>query len=259
MKHLSLLIALAATCTALLISEADAAADTGRRRSAGPAIHLKSSFSNGASGWQSGFSDYSLQSSGMELESGIEQLPPELGSSETAFRISGHNRSDDLFMFLKRKVTGLQPGATYQVTFRITLASNAGSGCAGIGGAPGEAVMLKAGASEIEPLSVLNSDLFYRMNVDIGGQRLGGSAASAVGNIANGRDDCRGNAPFVAIERLHTHTTAVRANGLGELWLLVGTDSGFEGKTTLYYRSIDVQLLRRSAGAVATAWELNPQ
>ena len=28
----------------------------------------------------------------------------------------------------------------------------------------------------------------------------------------------------------------------GELWLIVGTDSGFEGKTTIYYNRIEVTL-----------------
>jgi hypothetical protein len=34
----------------------------------------------------------------------------------------------------------------------------------------------------------------------------------------------------------------VNANSRGELWLLVGTDSGFEGLTALYYQRIDVTL-----------------
>jgi hypothetical protein len=34
----------------------------------------------------------------------------------------------------------------------------------------------------------------------------------------------------------------VTANSKGELWLMMGTDSGFEGTTTLYYRSIKIKL-----------------
>lgn len=246
MKHFSAGAVLLATLISIEAADADAAGTaTGRRRAAAPALQFTTSFSTGASGWQSGFSDYSISTANLELESGIEPLPPELGSTETAFRISGHNRSDDLFMFLKKKIGGLQPAAIYQVSFRIVFASNAGSNCAGIGGAPGEAVALKAGASETEPLSILQSDLHYRMNVDIGQQSASGTAASVAGNIANGRDDCRGDAPFVTLARIHTHATPVRASQSGELWLLVGTDSGFEGKTTLFYRQIDVRLVRR--------------
>jgi hypothetical protein len=38
-----------------------------------------------------------------------------------------------------------------------------------------------------------------------------------------------GNAPFIA-----------RSNSKGEIWLIIGTDSGFEGTTTLYYTRINV-------------------
>lgn len=34
----------------------------------------------------------------------------------------------------------------------------------------------------------------------------------------------------------------IAANEQGEIWLLVGTDSGFEGKTTLYYEGIGATL-----------------
>jgi hypothetical protein len=35
----------------------------------------------------------------------------------------------------------------------------------------------------------------------------------------------------------------VRTDGQGQLWLLVGTDSGFEGPTALYYQRIDATLI----------------
>jgi hypothetical protein len=35
----------------------------------------------------------------------------------------------------------------------------------------------------------------------------------------------------------------VAANAAGELWLLVGTDSSFEGPTGLYYQEIEVELV----------------
>jgi hypothetical protein len=35
---------------------------------------------------------------------------------------------------------------------------------------------------------------------------------------------------------------SVKSSASGDLWLLVGTDSGFEGQTELYYQRIDVHL-----------------
>ncbi len=109
-------------------------------------------------------------------------------------------------------------------------------------GAPGESVVLKAGASSSEPMSILNSSGYRRMNVNIGDHIQGGSAASMVSNIANGQPCDTSSRRYVTLQRTHQHTTEVTATSNGELWLLVGTDSGFEGLTTLYYQRIEVQL-----------------
>lgn len=150
-------------------------------------------------------------------------------------------------MFLKRRLTaqdGIIAGQTYRIEYVITLASNAATGCIGIGGAPGEDVFLKSGASSIEPLAVLQPNGWLRMNVDKGESSTGGTAASVAGNIANGIpcEQASPFFPFAWIQRSHTHTTNVAANSNGELWLLVGTDSGFEGLTRLYYQRIRVRL-----------------
>jgi hypothetical protein len=130
-------------------------------------VTISFNFANGASGWQAGFADYStVQEESMELDPGIKSLPSELGSG-TGFMIQGHNRSDDLFMFLKRRLgssDGLRANRSYQVAFRIVFGSNAQTGCFGVGGPPGEAVFLKAGAVAQEPLVVLNQSGASYMN-----------------------------------------------------------------------------------------------
>ncbi|MGI9168112.1 MAG: hypothetical protein ACR2G5_17315 [Pyrinomonadaceae bacterium] len=207
-------------------------------------------FRNGALGWRAGFADYppATNKDGFyQLLAEIRSLPPELGINGTGLYIQGSNHSDDLFMFMKRRLDtadGIVAGQTYQVTFTLVFASNAPSGCGGIGGPPGEGVYLKAGASASEPLALLDASRpsHLRMNVDIGVQANGGIAASITGNIANGRPCDLGPYPFVSIQRTHQHTSLVNANSRGELWLLVGTDSGFEGFTSLYYQRIDVTL-----------------
>ncbi len=117
----------------------------------------------------------------------------------------------------------------------------------GIGGSPGESVYLKAGASTVEPAVYLDSDTgYYLMNVDKGSGNSGnGTAASVIGDIANGlsaEEVDMENPPYVSLERHHEHQYIVTASQDGELWLLVGTDSGFEGLTSIYYQSIAVTL-----------------
>ena len=216
-------------------------------------IEFDYNFHRGTLGWTADFADYPPNTdpngSLYKLFAGSRYMPRKLTRlPRRGFYIQGHNRSDDLFMYLKRRLTtadGIVAGQTYRIQYVITLASNAATGCAGIGGAPGESVFLKAGASSIEPLAVLQPNGYLRMNVDIGNQSQSGTAASVAGNIANGIpcEQASPYFPFALIQRSHQHTSNVTANEGGELWLLVGTDSGFEGSTRLYYQSIKVKLI----------------
>lgn len=210
------------------------------------AVAITHDFNQGAQGWASGFSDWPGSDPAFyELDSGIRPLPAELGAGN-GFMIQGNNHSDDLFMFLKRQLTtadGIVPNQFYRLRFTIRFGSNAPSDSIGVGGSPGESVHLKAGGGAIEPIVVpVGGQL--RMNVDKGDQNVGGRYASVLGNIANGLPPNPGGpAPYVSVTRTGTHDFAVRSDAAGNLWLLVGTDSGFEGLTRLFYQSITISLL----------------
>lgn len=212
-------------------------------------VRLEFDFRRGAQDWEAGFAEYSPEMEYMMLEAEIRPLPSELGINGTGYYLQGMNHSDDLFMFLKRRLgpdDGVVPGQEYRVVFTIVFASNAPSGAVGIGGSPGESVYLKAGAAMVEPEVYLDSDTgYYLMNVDKGlGNSGNGTAASVTRpeHIANGlsaEEDPR----YVSLQRQHEHQYTVTASPDGELWLLVGIDSGFEGLTGIYYQSIVVALI----------------
>ena len=126
------------------------------------------------------------------------------------------------------------PGAGYHATVSVEIATDTPSGCVGIGGAPGESVFVKAGASELEPLPVLEGN-YLRMNIDIGNQSQGGEQAAVLGNVANSRP-CEQSPQW---ERksfpARPLPAPVTASPDGRVWLLFGTDSGFEGRTQIYY------------------------
>jgi hypothetical protein len=163
--------------------------------------------------------------------------------------LQGTNRSDDLFMYVKRQLDsafGIVPNGSYRLRYSITLASNAPSNAAGVGGAPGESVFLKAGGSTVEPIAVTDEQNSLRLNVDKGDQALGGRAASVAGNIANGlQPDAGAGSPYVSIVREVTHEVDVVADAQGRLWLFLGTDSGFEGQTRIYLQQVTVQVSRQ--------------
>jgi hypothetical protein len=208
-------------------------------------VTFATDFRQGAQGWSSGFADWpGTDPAFYELDSGIRTLPAEIGAG-TGFMIQGNNHSDDLFMFIKRRLTtadGILPNQSYRVQFTIRFGSTAPTGAAGVGGSPGESVTLKAGAGATEPDVVLIGGQ-VRMNVDKGDQNIGGRYASVFGDIANGRTPDPAHAePYVTVTRTGTRSFAARSDAAGNLWLLVGTDSGFESLTRLYYQSIAVSL-----------------
>lgn len=208
-------------------------------------IVLVYNFRYGSKGWLPGFTDYSLKTSDLRMLAELRELPDELAAGGTAYFLQGMNRSDDLFMFLKKQVTqaeGIEPNASYHVAFALQLASNAQKGCSGVGGAPGESVYLKAGVVADEPLAVLEQEGDVRLSADKGQQAEGGAAAGVVGNIANGVACGTTDATYVRLQKDYAHATPVQTDDRSSLWLLLGTDSAFEGLTGLYYEAVIVRI-----------------
>jgi hypothetical protein len=79
------------------------------------------------------------------------------------------------------------------------------------------------------------------LNLDKGNQSVGGTDMKVVGDIGNTRP-CPDATYQPKTLTLSGFSVPTAANG--SLWLIVGTDSGFEGITTLYYDSIAVALRR---------------
>ena len=227
------------TLAALLLACAVSASCTSTQQpDEQPAVEVELSFNfeDDAEGWTAGFADYPVDfdPSIYELDSGHRPLPD--GLDGHGLYIQGHNRSDDLFMFFKRQVGGLNPDAEYTAVLSLGLATNVPAGSFGIGGSPGESVFVKVGASTVEPVTPEDGSGYFRMNIDKGNQSNGGESMVVAGHVAH---------PAVSGEEYRLkpldnsgRPVSVTADGEGRLWLIVGTDSGFEGLSAFYYARI---------------------
>lgn len=195
-------------------------------------------FVSGYQGWTGNFADYPVGSETYyELEFKRVPLPAPLNTGKYALMLSGNNHSDDLFMYLKRKITGLLPNTMYEVSFDVELASMYPTNENGIGGSPGEGVVIKAGATLIEPSRIIDVINHYRMNIDKGGQTTPGADADTIGHV--GVTDT--TTVYALINRNNiSHPFQVMTDADGEVWIIIGTDSGHEGTTTLYYNHINI-------------------
>lgn len=191
--------------------------------------------------WQAGFADYpDGQNDFYELASEWKQLSAPLESLNGIY-ITGNNHSDDLFMHIKRKLEGLKPNTGYSLSFHLQIATNADSGCAGIGGAPGESVYVKTGATSFEPIASPDSQDYISMNIDKGNQSVGGSDAIVIGNIASTQTDCIDNQ--YELKNLDSSDYIFKAftDQTGYLWALFATDSGYEGITSIYFTYLEIR------------------
>jgi hypothetical protein len=192
--------------------------------------------------WESFFTDYNVGwEEDMELTSDYRPLPEPLDTTDNAHYISAVNHSDDVKMLFRNQVEGLLPNTIYQVGFSVHFATSVPSGCAGIGGAPGEAVRVLADASDIrpEPVTGGTDNDYYLLNIQhIDDDPAGWYDGVLIGDIANSRA-CEDGYEY-EIKEINTgpdHST-VTTDESGRAWLLFGTRSGFEGRTELYYTNV---------------------
>ncbi len=200
-------------------------------------------FNAGLQGWTSEVSDLPANFSAQdyELSTSIAPLPAPLDSSRRALRLTSFNHSDDLWQFIKRQIDGLEPDSRYRVRFEVEIASDAPENSFGVGGSPGASVFLKAGASPVEPsVRVENGDRIFTL--DKGNQANIGADARLLGNVGIPGDETvfrlkgldNANQPFM-----------VRTDNAGKVWVFVGTDSGYEGRKTLFYTAIKLTFTRQ--------------
>jgi hypothetical protein len=206
-------------------------------------VNVSYDFSQGPQGWTGGAADYAPDTASLvNFTADVRSLPPSLGSS--GLFVSSRNVSDDVFMYYVSKAEGFVPDATYTVTFAVQIASNAGEGCAGVGGRPGEDVLVKAGASSVQPVAVQDASGWLRMNIDKGAAG-GGANATVLGNIAVG-DGCGENSAWQRKQLTSVpDAISVQAASDGSVWLFAGTDSGFEGETSIYITQFSASFTRR--------------
>lgn len=193
-------------------------------------------------GWFSVFAEYPEGGDEFyELASGIRNLPEPLDQTKKAFMLSGNNHSDALQMWLVKQLSGLTPNTKYLIETEVELASKYPDGSVGIGGSPGNSVHLvnkfategftvQKGKNEGDNIKlVLNkventpeSVLEYELgDVGISGDQY----------------------VYKLISRKKSSgSSIVKSDNDGKLYAIVGTWSGFEGISTLYYTRIKITL-----------------
>ncbi len=203
-------------------------------------VIFKQDFTVGQGGWEAIFAEYPKADKAFyELKSGKSQLPSPLDQNKTAFMLSGNNHSDALQMFVAKQFTGLDPATGYSVKVKVELASKYPDGSVGIGGSPANSVHLVThicrGGYQLDPGDdKTNVQLKFNKNSENGYDYL------ELGDIAIPADKNE----YQLIQRECVSENIVKADEAGRIWAVVGTWSGFEGITTLYYTNIQIKFTK---------------
>lgn len=203
----------------------------------------KNADSGGAvDGWKAVFAEYPEgEEEFYELESGQKNLPEPLDKTKKAFMLSGNNHSDALQMWLVKQLSGLAASAKYTIETEVELASKYPDGSVGIGGSPGNAVHLvshfSTGGYTLEKKQGSNIQLILSKTEEISDV----VASIDLGDISINSSEYI----YQLITRKKSSSPEyVRTDSQGKLWAIVGTWSGFEGISTLYYTRIKITLTR---------------
>ena len=212
----------------------------------GQAIELAYDFESDDEGWNAGISDIP---SG-ELDNyflDAEQVSDVPFDSNGALRVSASNPNNEFFLYVSKKITGLEPNTNYNVSFDVDFAASVTVDTTGIDttGVVGDtidvdlvnlndSIIMKAGAVAEEPATEPDDLDFLRLIFDKGEVGIDGSDMVVIGRYSGSGDFLKQS---VSNEDLFLVTT----NEDGELWLVLGAESTGED-VELYFDSINVEI-----------------
>ena len=175
-----------------------------------------------------------------ELDYGLKTIPIE--NAKNGLYISGNNHSDDLFMGYYKELTGFEPNQplTFDISFKI--ATNVDGGLIGIGGSPGSSVYVKCGVTAQKPKTHKGDLNRFYLNIDKGNQATDGKDMKLVGTIEKHETTLAGKYEF----NDYNATIETKTSPNGSVYLIIGTDSGFEGTTSYYIDSVNLAWSKKS-------------
>jgi hypothetical protein len=194
-------------------------------------------FTTGTHGWVHGFSDFPATAED-SVRFALKYEYKDVGGRGKAITLSGNNENKDLFFFIKKQLTGLPANANFTITFEVDVICESKNA---IYNSVGQNIYLKAGASPTEPKSVIDAGNF-EMNIDKGSiNEESGVDMMAIGNLVTSPNGLE----YVAITRTNTFTDMpfqAKSNSKGELWLIVGADSDYQGLCGVNFSKVSAVL-----------------
>lgn len=191
-------------------------------------------FNSGADGWIGDFAEYPTGEEAIyEMMFRHTQLPDTSG--QHVLMLSAVNHDSNLFMFIKKKVSGLEPYAVYYVDFTIEYTCDIPLAQSGDSESK---VFLSAGASQSEPFKIAGEGGKYGISIDKSTRLINGDDMYVLGSPIPFEEKSPFEFKFLeSVKPLHRV-----ANPEGELWLIIGIESEIDSLNAIYIRTVKVEL-----------------
>ncbi|GLU51945.1 hypothetical protein [Dyadobacter frigoris] len=206
-----------------------------KRNDVNPVRTMTSEFEEDTEGWIGDYALYNrIDTTKIAFLMERDSLPAAIDSLKFSLRMEATNSGDSIFLFIKKKIVGLNPEKTYNVSFDI----NIGTDYPDLAKATGTIISLKAGASSTEPVKILNGG-YYNVSIKKGLWNVDGSEMAILGDITNGI----GRTTYQLVNRnSSSKNISVKPDANGVIWVCVGEDTRYDKKTVLYFDNIKVVL-----------------
>ncbi len=227
---------LSITCLLILIITASVLSGCDVTDSDTPAQTFEYHFDESEHGWEGFFTGYNVGwEDDMELTTDYRNLPEPLDTTQHALYISALNQSDNVKMLFRKQVEGLEPNTNYAIETTVRFATDAPANCPGIGGPIGDAVNLIISADPVRPEAFVEDD-YYWLNLQYQNEDSQEWYQNRViGDIGNTKECGEGYEYELKDVSSDGDQVEFTSDEEGRAWLLFGTRSGFEGRTSLYY------------------------
>lgn len=193
-------------------------------------------FYSGTEGWTGDFTDYAVGGEeDCDFSFGHDTLPEPLDQEQGALRLAGYSYNSDLFMFIKKKITDLQPNTIYYSTITVQFASASPGTESEPAVQQGSGIFVGAGAVPIEPHKIVEENDYYGLNIGKYNQNQNGEDMVVLGSLVD--ETLKSEFSLKTISNENPFHCVSDENG--EIWIIVAVDSAVETSTTVYFNQIE--------------------
>ncbi len=192
-------------------------------------------FKEDAQGWTGDFANYTEASRvNLQLEVNRTDIPEKLGDSKS-IKFSVNNLNEDLLMFMKRQVQGLDSNATYKIECEVRLISEMITDTSNIEDSK-SMIYFKYGSSKIEPVTeFMENDSKHEFSLDAGDADKDGSDLKFIGRLGFPQS---ADQPKVHNITSYHKPIFVQTDNNGKLWLVFGIETKHDLHMSFYFDTI---------------------